>query len=71
MDVKAIIADLESERDRINQAIAALQRTAGRFSTKKAAKRDRRRRPMSAERRERIGNAMKKRWAAKKAEKAA
>lgn len=62
MDTQAIIAALEAERDRLNQAITALQRRPGGASSKP----DRRRRRLSAAARKRIGLAMKKRWAERK-----
>lgn len=63
LDTQAIIAALEAERDRLNRAIAVLKRSPGRTASDKA---DRRRRPMSAAARRRIGLAMKKRWAERK-----
>jgi hypothetical protein len=63
MDTASIIAALEAERDRLNQAIAALQRSPARTVTGKP---DRRRRRLSAAARRRIGLAMKKRWAERK-----
>ena len=61
LDTHVIIAALEAERDRLNQAIAALQR-----GKTVSGKSDRRRRPLSAAARRRIGLAMKKRWAERK-----
>jgi hypothetical protein len=63
MDTASIIAALEAERDRLNQAIAALQRRPG---TTVSGKPDHRRRRLSAAARRRIGLAMKKRWAERK-----
>jgi hypothetical protein len=63
MDIAAIIAELSAERDKLQQAINALERTSG------TAHKRRGRRPgrtMSAEARRRIGLAMKKRWAERK-----
>lgn len=60
MDTQAIIAALEAERDRLNQAIEALQ------PSKAGGNPDRRRRRLSAAARRRIGLAMKKRWAERK-----
>jgi hypothetical protein len=59
MDTAAVIAELESERNRIKQAIAALQ--GG-----QAAKGRRGRRRLSAAARKRISEGMKRRWAARK-----
>ena len=68
MDTAAIIAELEAQRDRLNDAIGALQgstrrRGRGRIS---ASPTNGRRRHLSAAARKRIGEAMKKRWAARK-----
>lgn len=60
MDTQAIIAALEAERDRLNQAIEALQHS------KAAGKPGRRKRHLSAAAKRRIGLAMKKRWAERK-----
>jgi hypothetical protein len=54
MNTHEILAALEAERDRLDKAISALQRTT-------PARRARR---MSAEGRKRISEATKKRWAA-------
>ena len=71
MDIKTIVAELESERDRLEQALAALQKVPRRIS-RKASGGHYRQGPMSATRRKRIGEAMKKLWAARrKAEKTA
>lgn len=61
MDITAIIAELESERDRLDQAIAALQR-----GSTASGNPGRQRRRLSAAARRRIGLAMKKRWAERK-----
>lgn len=60
-----ILADLRAERDRIDQAISALE---GRGSSHRgrAAGGPRRRRHMSADARRRISEMMKKRWAERK-----
>jgi hypothetical protein len=63
LDTQAIIAALEAERARLNQAIAALKRRPGSTASGKP---DRRRRRLSAATRKRIGLAMEKRWAARK-----
>jgi len=78
MDTKNILSQLRAERDRINQAIAALEtldskgggfrRGRGRAASTgvKAAPVTRRRRRMSAAARKRLSEMMKKRWAARK-----
>ncbi len=76
MDTRSILSQLRVERDRINQAIAALQTldgTAGGVRrrgagapAKQAAPVVRRRRRMSAAARKRLSEMMKKRWAARK-----
>jgi hypothetical protein len=70
MDSQAIISELLAQRDRIQQAIDALERTTHPTS---AGKRRGRKpgRHMSADARRRIGLAMKKRWAERKGKKAA
>ena len=70
MDTATIIAELEAERDRLNQAIAALQRSQG-GRGRPAGKPDGRKRHMSAAARRRIGAAMKRRWAERKKKAAA
>jgi hypothetical protein len=70
MDTKNILADLRTERKRIDQAIAALESldgtvTATTPAVKAAPKRGGRRR-MSAAGRKRISEAAKARWAAKR-----
>jgi hypothetical protein len=70
MDRATIIAELEAQRGRLNQAIAALrgsQRTARTLSGTP----DRRKRKLSAAARKKIGEAMKKRWAERKKKEAA
>jgi exonuclease VII small subunit len=66
MDTEAIIAELEAERDRLNQAIAALQSSLGKRGRRASGKLDGRKRHLSAAARRRISKAMKKRWAARK-----
>ena len=77
MDTKNILSQLRAERDRINQAIAALEtldskgggfrRGRGRAGAASAkAPATRRRRRMSAAGRKRLSEMMKKRWAARK-----
>ena len=67
MDTAAIIAELTAQRERLDQAIAALRgsRNATRTVTGKPDGR-RRKRTLSAAARKRIGAAMKKRWAERK-----
>jgi hypothetical protein len=68
MDIQSIIADLQEERDRLQQAIDALAGTTG--STSNGVRRGGKpRRHMSADARRRIGLAMKKRWAERKGKK--
>jgi hypothetical protein len=59
MDIGAIITELEQQRDRINQAITALNG----FNRKRPGRKPGVRR-MSAEARRKISLAQKKRWAA-------
>ncbi len=76
MDTRRILADLRSERDRIDRAIAAIEslgntgvQTAprGRPAGAAQAPRSRRRRgPMSAASRKRLSELMKQRWAERK-----
>jgi hypothetical protein len=64
LDIAKILAELNHERDGIEQAIRALQ---GSSTTNARAKgRKRGTRVMSAEARARIGAAMKKSWAERK-----
>jgi hypothetical protein len=64
MDTSSIIAALEAERDRIDQALAALR--GRKTSLTASGEPDRRKRKLSAAARRRIGEAMKKRWAERK-----
>jgi len=72
LDIREIISELESERDRITQAIMALQQVrkphavAGHNSSSTANRR-RGRRHLSAAAKKRISEAAKKRWAKAKA----
>jgi hypothetical protein len=66
MDTATIVAELEAERDRLNSAIAALQRGQSVTGRTASGKPDGRRRHMSTAARKRIGQAMKKRWAERK-----
>ena len=67
MTIERILADLKEERDRLNQAISALEgqgARGGRRAT--SAGGPRRRRRMSPDARRRISEMMKKRWAERK-----
>jgi hypothetical protein len=64
MDTQQIISELEAERDRLEQAIAALR---GSLRARGSAGRGRRgRRRLSAAAKRRISEMMKKRWAERK-----
>jgi hypothetical protein len=65
LDIQSLLAELKQERDRIEDAISALQGLdkTGRKATGKSR---RGRRHMSAEARARISRAMKLRWAQRK-----
>ena len=78
MDIQAIVKELKRERDRLNKAIAALEETDSSPAPRKASpvasvaappptKVDR----LTAEGRQRLSDAMKKRWAEKNKKKAA
>src|SRR6476660_6842351 len=69
LDAQSIIAELESERDRLNNAIAALQSSQARLG--RTGTRNGWRRHLSAAARRKIGLAMKKRWAERKKKAAA
>lgn len=65
MDTQQIIAELEAERDRLEQAISALRGSlAGRRAGPGRGRRGRRRLSTAAKRR--ISEMMKKRWAERK-----
>jgi hypothetical protein len=67
-DISKVIAQLERQRSSIDTAIAALRGLEGsQQSAASAAPAARKRRPMSAEGRKRIADAVRKRWAEKKA----
>jgi hypothetical protein len=74
MDTRKILADLHTERNRIDQAIAAIEAlhrkgaggSAGTRTGVADRKQPRRRRRMSAAARKRISEMMKKRWAERK-----
>jgi len=68
LNIEAIVVELKRERDRIDRAISALERTfseAARSGAKlhKAPAAKRKRGRLSAEGRKRISQMMKKRWA--------
>jgi hypothetical protein len=60
MDIEQILAELKRERDRLEQAIAALD-----GASRTATNEPRRRHHMSAAARARISKAMKERWASR------
>lgn len=69
MDTAAIIATLKSERDRLASAIDALSKDGsshGRRGRNPGPKPGRKRGPLSAAAKMRIGRAMKASWAARK-----
>ncbi|MGH9569597.1 MAG: hypothetical protein ACRD4F_08145 [Candidatus Angelobacter sp.] len=66
METSNIIAELEAERDRLSGAIAALQGGPKRRGRRGAVRANGRKRHLSAAARKRIGDAMRKRWAARK-----
>jgi len=77
MDIESIVAELRSQRARLDQAISALEGSAGpstrrRGRPPKAASTTGRqgRRHMSAAARQRISEAMKQRWARRKSKSA-
>ncbi len=61
VDLQLIVAELEAERERLEEAIAALRGPTGRTPNGR-----RRRRRLSAAARKRISAAMKARWARRK-----
>jgi hypothetical protein len=63
MNTEEIIASLEQQRDRLNQAIAALTNHTGRRGRPPG-----KHHTLSAAARRKIGAAMKKRWAERKKE---
>ena len=72
MDTGRIVAELKSERDRLSQAIAALERLSPKAAAKKsavphrAAGSKKKRGHLTPEGRKRLSDLMKKRWAEKK-----
>lgn len=80
MDIRAILAALQAERERLNQAIGALEAIAGGSAKRRgrppkwmtalkdqaSAPTPRKKRVLSDEARKRIAEAQKKRWAAAK-----
>jgi hypothetical protein len=71
MDRATIIAELEAQRDRLNQAIAALRGSQNRTARTLSGKPDGQKRRLSAAARKKIGETMKKRWAERKNKQAA
>ncbi|HWX53602.1 MAG TPA: hypothetical protein VN176_03310 [Verrucomicrobiae bacterium] len=70
MDTNQIIAELETEKERLDQAISALRGLAG--GNGRRGRRGRKgRRHLSAAAKKRISDMMKKRWAERKRAKAA
>jgi hypothetical protein len=63
MTISNIVAELRAERDRIDQAIAALEGMGGARNGRRSR---RGRRHMSAAARRKISQMMKKRWAERK-----
>jgi exonuclease VII small subunit len=63
MDTQQIISELEAERDRLEQAIAALR---GSLRARRGGQGRRGRRRLSAAAKRRISEMMKKRWAERK-----
>lgn len=63
MNVQGILAELRDQRDRLQQAIDALERSTNGTRKRRGRKPGRH---MSADARRRIGLAMKKRWAERK-----
>lgn len=71
MDIQHIVSALRDERDRLEQAIAALEGGNGRRRGRGAGllgngRRGKRRRRLSAAAKKRISEMMKKRWAERK-----
>ena len=66
MDTQQIISELESERDRLEQAISALRGSMGRRAAGGLGRGRRGRRRLSAAAKRRISEMMKKRWAERK-----
>jgi exonuclease VII small subunit len=65
VNTESIVQELEATRDRLNQAIAALQGHKSR-DRKASDSTNQRKRHLSAAARKRISEAMKQRWAARK-----
>ena len=74
MDIRGIVSELKSERNRINQAIATLEGLSGganhrdgaahrRVSVRHAAPTRKRRSHLTAEGRRKLSQLMKRRWA--------
>ena len=64
MDINRILADLKSERDRLERAIAALEGGSSHSGNGRRGRRGPR--VMSPEARRRISEAMRKKWAERK-----
>jgi hypothetical protein len=71
MDTNQIIAELETERERLDQAISALRGLAGGGNGRRGRRGRKGRRHLSAAAKKRISDMMKKRWAERKRAKAA
>jgi hypothetical protein len=71
MDTALIIAELTAERDRLDQAIAALRGSRNTRTVTGKPDGRRRKRTLSPAARKRIGEAMRKRWAERKKKQAA
>ncbi len=65
MDVSSIIAELRRERERIDDAIAAMERIDGKAGNKRGRSGKRRHR-LTAAGRKRLSEMMKKRWSERK-----
>ena len=68
MQIRQVLVQLREQRDRIQAAITALSGLAGPSIGGTATSIDgrRKRKPLSAEARRKIGDAQRKRWAARK-----
>ena len=66
MDTQQIISELESERDRLEQAISALRGSMNGRGVAASGRGRRGRRRLSAAAKRRISEMMKKRWAERK-----
>ena len=69
LDISQILTELRRERDRINDAITALEKVTEKVGRRGGAARQagkRRRRRLTPEGRKRLSDMMKKRWAERK-----